>query len=125
MKRIALAGIALIAGVGTVSAEVVDGRWSIFGESCGNEYADDIMTLDSEGGEIGFYESGCDIVSWAEIGTYGGAWRAALSCSGEGETWTEKVIIGLSQGFDDVPDQLALVYLTDGFTTIYRRCTLD
>ncbi len=90
--------------------------------SCNNEYADDIMTLDTVAGQIGFYESGCDITSWNAVGTYGGVWTATLACSGEGETWTTKAIFGLSEGFDDVPDQLAVIYLADGFTTIYRRC---
>lgn len=122
MKRILFASVALIAGTTLASAEVVDGRWSIFGASCNDQYADDIMTLDTVAGEIVFYESGCYIRNFTAIGVYGGAWSALLDCSGEGETWTTKVMFGFMQGYDAEPDRLALIYLTDGFTTIYQRC---
>jgi hypothetical protein len=122
MRRAILAAAALLAGTSLASAQVLDGRWSIFGDSCSNLYADDLMTLDTVAGQIGFYESGCDIRSLNAIGDYQSVWTASLACSGEGETWTEKVIFGLVQSYDEGPDQLALIYLTNGFTTIYQRC---
>jgi hypothetical protein len=122
MKRLAISAAALVAGMSVASAAVLDGRWSIVPGSCDAEYADDIMTIDTVAEQIGFYESGCDIADLRQVGQFEGAWTATLQCSGEGETWIDKVVFGYFAPFDGGEDQLALIYMNDGYAVIYRRC---
>lgn len=122
MKRITLAGLAILLGSTTVLAATLDGRWGFGLESCGEPDGIDVMTIDTAGGTIDFYESRCTFTELAGIGTFGLAWRAALTCSGEGETWTVKSLLGISEAYDDTADRLAMIDVTDGFTSVYYRC---
>jgi hypothetical protein len=122
MKRIAMTGLAIVLGSTTAFAAVLDGRWGLTVESCAEPDGIDVMTIDTTAGTINHYESLCTFTELAEIGTYGLAWRAALSCSGEGETWTVKSLLGISEVFDGTADRLAMIDLTDGFTSVYFHC---
>jgi hypothetical protein len=122
LKRIAFTGLAMLLGSATVLAASLDGRWGFSVGSCDEPDGIDVMTIDTVAGTIDFYESLCTFTELAEIGTYGLAWQATLSCSGEGETWTVKTLFGISEVFDETADRLAMIGLADGFTSIYFRC---
>jgi len=122
MKRIAIAGLAIVLGPATAFAAVLDGRWGLSVEACNEPDAVEVMTIDTAAGTIDYYESVCDISDLAGIGTLGLAWRASLSCSGEGETWSVKSLLGIEEAYDGGLDRLAMIDVTDGFTSIYHRC---
>lgn len=122
MKRILLTIGAMLAGTSLASAEVLDGRWALFAESCTSGFADDIVTIDTVAGTIGFYESGCEMTALRRMGTFDGGWTAFLTCSGEGATWTDKVVFGFAESFAGGPNQLMLIYMSDGFAVLYQQC---
>jgi len=120
VKTLALATVALFVSAGVASAQL-DGRWGLFTESCTAPDSTEIMRIDTAEGVVGFYESACDIAGLASIGEFG-AWKATLTCSGEGETWTDNVVFGVFEPWDGSPERLARIDMNDGFTAIYFRC---
>ncbi len=123
MKRAVIIVGAIIAGTSTAAAvEAVDGQWATTVANCTAQFTDDGMTLDTTRGRIDFFETGCDIRAWTSVGDYGAAWTATLACSGEGDAWTEQAVFGLYQPYEG-NDRLAVIYLTDGYTTVYERCS--
>ena len=122
MKQLALATLGLLLGTSTAMAHILDGRWAFFAEACTSEFSDATFTVNIADGEILYWESGCSLGQITAIGEWGEVWRAALACSGEGETWTTDTIFGLQQGFDGEADRLVQIDLNDGFVMIAVRC---
>ena len=122
MKRIAISGLVIVLSSSTVLAAVLDGRWGLTPAGCDGRNTTEAMTIDTANRTIGYYESRCDLNEIVEIGALGLAWQATLVCSGEGETWTVKSVLGVFQPFDGTVDRLAMINVTDDFTTIYSRC---
>ena len=122
MKPLLLATFGLLLGTSTAMAHMLDGRWAFFAEACTAEYTDATFTVNIADGEIRYWESGCNLGQITTIGEWDEVWRSALTCSGEGETWTTDTIFGLQQGFDGTADRLVQIDLNDGFVMIAVRC---
>ncbi len=92
----------------------LDGIWDITYEACANEVSDARITI--AGSEMRFYESVCTLANRTPVPGMQNSWFFDVSCQGEGDTWAERVIIGLTfQGVE-------LVYLSDTVGFQVSRC---
>ena len=79
-RTLALAALFLTAALPAAADITIDGS----AEACAQEHSDSRITLGDS--MVSFWESSCDIA--ARTTDANGAEDLALSCSGEGETWT-------------------------------------
>ena len=122
MKRIIFTGLGLLLATSTAMAHVLDGRWAFNLEACNADYPDSAFTVNVAAGEILYWESSCSFDSVAQVGEFGEIWRAAMSCNGEGETWTTDTIFGVYDAYDGTPVTLVQMDLNLGFVLLAVRC---
>ena len=122
MRRFVLSGFGVLLGSSAALAASLDGRWGLSVEACGEPNGIEVVTIDTGDGTIGYYETLCTLRGLAAVGDFDNTWQALQVCSGEGETWTEKTVLGVFEPFEEAPDRLALIDMTNGFTAIYFRC---
>lgn len=123
-KRAILAGFGLMAMATVVSAQTLDGIWALDVEACSSRGIDPgTMVIDTTAAAISFYESECTIDRLEPIGTQQSAWQAMLTCSGEGDTWRDKVIFAIDAPFDGSPIRLVEIDLGDGFVVGRYGCS--
>lgn len=121
MKRVISAGLtALSLSAVPAGAVPFDGRWYMV---CPSDVPDaEVMPVTIEGRRIVGYESECSIDAIAQVGNRDEVWRATLGCAGEGETWTDDRIFGLSRGDDQVPAMLVEIDMGIGSVVVYKAC---
>lgn len=101
----------------------LDGRWAFDLAICANQPGSgDVTPVVIAGNEITAYESGCTIDSLEPIGSMEQAWKAKLSCSGEGETYASEVIYGLIQDTEGRATTLVQIDMSEGQVIGYRNC---
>lgn len=123
-KRLLFAGLGLMAMASAASAQTLDGIWALDVEACGGPGFDPgTMVIDTAARTASFYESECTFDVLEPIGTQQSAWRAMLTCSGEGETWQAKSIFAIDAPFDGSPIRLVEIALEDGFVIGRYACT--
>lgn len=122
MRRFVLSGLGILLSGTAALAASLDGRWGLSLEACNDQEGVEIVTIDTNAGTIAYYETICRIENLSAIGEFGLAWNAVQSCSGEGESWTVKAVLGIFEAYDGTPDRLAMINLTDGFATVHFRC---
>ena len=122
MRRFVLSGLGVLLGSSAALAASLDGKWGLTIEACREPNQIEVVTIDTGAGTIGYYESLCTLRELGAVGDFDNTWQALQVCSGEGETWTDKTILGVFEPFDGTPDRLALIDMTNGFTAIYLRC---
>lgn len=65
----------------------------------------------------------CIVESFEALGTGDGdAWRASVSCTGEGDEWEHDAIFAVGRDADGAPQTLVEIELEHGIVQIYRRC---
>lgn len=89
------------------------GRWDSASTDCNHPQGDGVFVV--EPGTLRFFESICEVGSVRPTGV-GNAVTGRMSCEGEGESWTEELIIARSE-----EDQLH-VYFGAGYGFIAGRC---
>lgn len=106
MRRAALLAVLLLPGM---AAAQVDGTWSL---DCG---AGPEGTITISGDRIDFYESACTLAGPVSVRDMAGAVLYDATCTGEGETWSKRIL--LMPALDG-----GLVRVEEGLALIYRRC---
>ncbi len=122
MKRLLVTVLGLALGSTAAMAQTANGIWALLPEDCDGGFPPGNMVVDLKEGYIAFYESDCTIESWEAVGIWDAAWRAELSCTGEGETWTVNALFAIDAPFDGAPIRLVEIDLDDGFVTGRYGC---
>lgn len=111
--RVAGVALSLLAGA-AVAEEPWEGRWVVDPANCRAELGD-AAGFDIRDGEMRFYESTCRIADAAPTGV-DGAWVLETQCTGEGETWTRRMVLMLSG------EHWQVLTLFEGDFLEYERC---
>lgn len=121
-RRFALTLAFTLAATASMAAPF-DGQWAYDRGICGNRPDQtDVVPLVIEGSTITGYESSCDITTIEPIGSAGAAWRARLSCGGEGETWAVDALFALLTDLDGKVTTLVEIDMEAGHVVSYFRC---
>lgn len=118
MKPIAYATLSILVTSPALAAGPLDGRWFF---ECGVGGGDVVPTVIADA-RVVRYESECTITDLSPVGSRDRVWRAAATCSGEGETWEEDSLYALDPDADGQPRRLVVIDMTEGFVNVYRRC---
>lgn len=108
MKRIVLA---LSLAAPAALAQTHDGDYALDG-ACG-AMSDGRLTVSD--GEIVFWESACALQPLSPIPELGNAVIYDITCTGEGESWTDRIVLMNESGG-------GLIMLRPGFVAEYARC---
>lgn len=110
MTRLALL-LALLPAA--AAAQSLEGRFALDPAAC--EAADETRPIVVTPGAIDFHESRCTLADPEPVAGLGGATLFAMTCTGEGETWTRRVLLApLLDG--------GLARVEEGFAATYVRC---
>lgn len=112
MRRSFLATVAIVIA-GPALAGPFDGTWDFDPASCGAAYSDTRVRI--SGNQIGFIESTCALGNPTSIREMDSAQLFDLQCSGEGQIWSERVLIGLS-------GENQLLLYSRGYASLRTRC---
>lgn len=104
-----IAAMCLVPGL--AAAQVADGVYEI--GQCTEAGSEGRVTV--AGTAVSFHESRCELTNETKVRDMAGAILYDAVCSGEGETWTRRLM--LMQGPSD-----RLVIVQPGFATTYQRC---
>ncbi len=91
MNRWLLAVTATVFTLPAFGAPPYVGQWAPSQELC--RAGGDRVPMKIQERKIWFYESGCDLKSIVQNAS---TWTAKAECSGEGETWTERIRMTVS-----------------------------
>ena len=111
-RRSILAALAIFGGTAVSALPVPDGTYEQ-GACTGEEASDGRVTVSGE--SVAFWESTCQATNPTNVRDMGGAVLYDMVCSGEGETWTRRMM--LMQGPEG-----RLVIVRAGFASTYARC---
>lgn len=111
--------VLLLCMTSAIAAAPFDGKWGHDQATCD---ADEGDTVTVANGQITYYESQCDIGPINPIGDSNSAWRAELTCSGEGETWVDDTIFAIDRGNGEEVLQLIEINMTDGSVVARKPC---
>lgn len=114
MKPVAAAILGLALGAFPAAAHVADGIWALTPEDCELGFEPGKLVIDVAEGFVAYYGADCVIERWDAIGTEDAAWRAKLSCGGEGGTRTVNAIFALDVPFTVAPLRLIEIDLDNG-----------
>ena len=119
-----LALLPLLAGAALAESLPFDGRWGWAVDTCAFKPGDsDMVPTVIADGAIQYYESYCTIDSVVPlVREDGAAWTVAMSCGGEGETWSAKSIFAIDDGAGERRRQLIDIDLESGFVTVRQDC---
>ncbi len=100
-----------------LAAQSLDGRYYWAGSDPArgctpNAYSEGSITLD--GGQVFFVESHCALTNRVAIRDMNGAFLYDAQCSGEGDTWTERMLV--------YPTSDGVAVLSRGAARVYTRC---
>ena len=122
MKRWIGAALGALTTFGVIPAQATpfDGAWYM---ACPKDVpGGEVMPVTIEGRQVLGYESECSIESIAAVGDRKELWKARLSCAGEGETWTDDRLYGLSKGDGNIPTMLVEIDTKIGSVLVYKAC---
>ena len=119
MKRFPVALVFLLGATPALADGPFDGKWAFDTRSCASNEDDTVIIGD---GRVTYYESECDIGGVEPIGDSGAAWRAQLTCAGEGETWTNETIFAIDRGTGEERRQLIEINMADGWVVVRQPC---
>ncbi len=106
--RWAVGVLALAAGPGAAAG--LDGVYDL---DCAAAVSDARVTI--SGNRIEFWETACSLENPVNVRDLGGAVLFDMRCTGEGETWTDRVLLMPSL-------EGGLVRVATGFAITYQRC---
>ena len=127
MRPVPLASLTLLV-LSTVTAlaegRPFDGRWGWTAEDCALQPGDsDLVPIEIGNDEMHYYESHCRLDAVEPVGGEAtAAWRVTRTCMGEGETWSDEVLLALEYGADERRRQLIEIGLGDGSVTVRQAC---
>jgi hypothetical protein len=122
IARFAFAAVLWIGVVPAVAHGPFDGFWAFDPDICGNDRGTtDLVPIMIDFPHIQGYESQCTFETMERIGE-GDAWRAELTCSGEGETWTRKAMFALDRDIEGSIRRLIEIDLDDGLVMVFEPC---
>lgn len=112
------ASCALMLAAAPVAAPAADmgpfqGRWDAASTDCSHPEGDGVFVVEPR--SIRFYESICDVGAVQPTGV-GNAVTGRMSCEGEGEAWTEELILARTE------DNTLIVFYGNGYGFIAGRC---
>ncbi|MBF9059592.1 hypothetical protein HKCCSP123_10405 [Rhodobacterales bacterium HKCCSP123] len=108
--------VAVAAAGSPVLAQGFDGQYQV--GACTRDVSDGRMSI--EGGSIRFWESACTLTNPVGVRDMGDATLFDAQCSGEGETWSYRLLI-MSGGSVAVPEA-DLILLNETGAIAYQRC---
>ncbi|MEQ8366202.1 MAG: hypothetical protein RIB61_05785 [Roseicyclus sp.] len=94
-----------------LAAQDFDGQYQI--SQCTPGPSDSQMSI--RGDRIEFWESSCEMSNPVDLRDMGQATLYDLKCTGEGEEWSDRVL--LMEGVE-----ADLIMLREGFVSFYQRC---
>ena len=102
---------AMIWGGAAAALPIQDGTYDV--AACGESVSD--LAIEVQGEDIAFFESRCAMTNPVNVRDMGGAVLYDAVCTGEGESFTRRIMVMAG------PDGRA-VLVQAGFATTYRRC---
>lgn len=120
--RFAISALLALAASPALAHGPFDGFWAFDPEICDNERGTtDMVPLMIDFPVIEGYESRCMFDSMQRIGE-GDAWRAELSCTGEGDTWSRTAMFALDRDIEGNIRRLIDIDLDDGMVMVFEPC---
>ena len=116
MTRSAHALLALVLLTIPAHAQGYDGRYQI--GQCTADVSDNQMSI--SGDRISFWESSCRLTNPVAVRDIAGATLFDAVCSGEGESWTYRLLV--MPGVTSAEPYEGLILLREGSVVLYQKC---
>lgn len=123
MRRPAILAATLLLAAPAAAHGPFDGYWAEDPEWCGEDMfysRNSPLMLDLP--LIQGYFGECVIETFEPVAEGGDAWRAGLSCSGEGQEWTDERLFAVDRDDDGAPQTLVEIGLGDVRLRILHLC---
>lgn len=113
--------LAAVLVAATAQAAPLDGRWGLDPQVC-TAVDGDFVPVVIKGDDILYYESECTVTEWKAIGDANAAWKATMSCAGEGEEWETETILALIEDGEGNPSHHVQLNTEMGRADLYYYC---